>query len=110
MSYLTEFNPSILIGIGSGFFSGIFLGILDYSFAKLIQRNQQLNLVELIIKSIVVGTIFAVLLGVTVFIEINFSSSILSISQINTSTIILAIVLPLINFVVDKFLGLLTSK
>ena len=62
------------------------------------------------LKSLFIGVSLAILLGIMVFIEINFSSSILSISQINKSTIILAIILPLINFTVDKFLGLLASN
>jgi len=107
--HLTESNVSILIGIGAGFLSGIFLGLLDYSYAKFIQKNTQQNLNELVLKSIFIGISLAILLGVMVFIEVS-TSSILSVSQINQSTIALAIVLPLINFVVDKFLGAISTS
>ena len=110
MPDLTEFQQSILIGIVAGFLSGVFLGILDYSFARFIQKNKALNLTEVVLKSLFIGVSLAIILGIMVLIEINFSSSILSISQINKSTIILAIVLPLINFTVDKLLGLLASN
>ncbi|MGF1486978.1 MAG: hypothetical protein ACFBSE_07685 [Prochloraceae cyanobacterium] len=110
MPDLTEFQQSILIGIVAGFLSGIFLGILDYIYAKFVQKNQDIELTEVVFKSLFIGLSLAILLGIMVWIEVNFSTSILSISQINKSTIILAIVLPIINFIVDKLLGLLASN
>jgi len=110
MPDLTEFQQSILIGIVAGFLSGIFLGILDYVYDKFVQKNQDLDLTEVVFKSLFIGLSLAILLGIMVWIEVNFSTSILSISQINKSTIILAIVLPIINFIVDKLLGLLASN
>lgn len=110
MPDLTEFQQSILIGIVAGFLSGVFLGILDYIYARLVQKNKALNLTVVAFKSLFIGVSLAILLGIMVWIEVNFSTSILSISQINKSTIILAIVLPLINFAVDKLLGLLAAN
>ena len=107
---LTEFDRSILIAIAAGFSSGILAGIMDYTFAFFIQKNRKINLKELVLKSIFFGVSMAVLLVIVVVIEINFSSSILSISKINNSTIFLAILLPLMNFVIEKFLGLIASQ
>ncbi len=107
---LNELNSAILIGIAAGFSSGGFSGILDYTYALFIQKDRAINLVELALKSSFVGVAMAILLGIVAFIEVNFSTSFLSISQINQSTIMLAILLPTINFAIDKFLGMLASK
>ena len=107
---LTEFERSILIAIAAGFSSGILAGIMDYTFVFFVQRNWKINLKELALKSIFFGVSMAVILVIVVVIEINFSSSILSISQINNSTIFLAILLPLMNFVIEKFLGMIASQ
>ena len=103
-------NNPILIAIGAGFLSGGFSGILDYTYALFIQKDSNINLVELSLKSGFVGFAMAILLGLMALIEVNFSTALLSISQINQSTIILAILLPSINFAIDKFLGMLSSK